>query len=301
MECPRKYFYKYMLGWKRKSGNIHLDFGSAIHLALEHFNNLRKNNGRGYRLTDQDIADAVRIFRMSYRENHPAYDDKYVKPKDYETGKDAIICYAEEYDFEDGKEELLYTETTGAVAVDENILMHYKCDIITKDDRGIFPRDYKTSQRMSDLWSMDFVLRIQMGTYIHAVRCTFPDQVDHVWGMEVRGIFLYKAMSSDRKYGNIDFKNVAVRKSSSDMEVWRQTVIAWTDALRNDMDDLEYCDAEQPTMVAFPMNPTSCTNYGGCPFHDFCSVWPNPLSRVEKPPMDFEVNFWDPRKQQDNY
>ncbi|GAF83855.1 unnamed protein product, partial [marine sediment metagenome] len=149
IECPRKHFYNYMLGWKRKSGNIHLDFGSAIHTAMEHFNHLRKKNGTGYRLTDRDVADAVLLFQHEYRENHPPDEDDYVKPKDCATGKYAIICYAEEFDLPDSKEKVLHAETSGAVSIDIDRLLYYKCDVILEDERGIFPRDYKTGQRKS--------------------------------------------------------------------------------------------------------------------------------------------------------
>lgn len=301
LECPRKYFYEYMLGWRRRSGNLHLNFGSAIHSAMEHFNHLRKQNGKGYRLTDQDIADAVIIFTHEYRENHPEDEDEWNKPKDLETGKLAIVAYAEEYDRKDSNEEVLFPETTGVVLIDVERVVHFKCDIIAEDDRGIFARDYKTAQRKSDLWAMDFELRIQIGTYIHAARCMFPDRVNDVWGLEVRGIFLYKAMNKDRKYGKVDFWDVPIRKDPSMMEVWRQSMVRWTDTLFKEMELLQECDAEEPVLRAFPMNTTSCTNYGGCPYHDFCTVWPNPLSRCQKVPMDYEVRFWDPRVQSENY
>ena len=35
--CPRKYFYKYVLGWSHEDANIHLVFGSAWHKAMEVF------------------------------------------------------------------------------------------------------------------------------------------------------------------------------------------------------------------------------------------------------------------------
>ena len=51
-------------------------------------------------------------------------------------------------------------------------------------------------------------------------------------------------------------------------------------------------------MTAFPMNPTSCTNYFGCAFHDFCMAWPNPLRRCGEPPIGFVEQHWDPTQEE---
>ena len=35
MDCPRQYFYRYVLGWSRQGSNIHLIFGEGWHRAME--------------------------------------------------------------------------------------------------------------------------------------------------------------------------------------------------------------------------------------------------------------------------
>lgn len=47
-------------------------------------------------------------------------------------------------------------------------------------------------------------------------------------------------------------------------------------------------------MMAFPMNDTSCTDFFGCPYHDYCMSWQNPLQRCGEPPLGFREEFWDP-------
>jgi hypothetical protein len=47
-------------------------------------------------------------------------------------------------------------------------------------------------------------------------------------------------------------------------------------------------------MMCFPMNPTNCTKYFGCKYHDYCMSWPNPLQRCEEVPYGMKIEYWDP-------
>ena len=296
MDCPRRYFYQYMLGWRKVGGGLHLNFGGALHASMEHFNLLRKKNGRGYRLTDEDIADAYFMFLEIYRKDHAPEDDNLNRPKDPDTARCALAAYAQEFDLEDSDEDILYTEKAGRVMVDAGRFLHFKMDLIKRDERGIAPRDYKTGSRNSEQWLNQWELKTQIGTYIHAAKCLFPNEP--VWGLEVRGIFLYKAVDQKRKYGNVDFIDVPIRKDRAMMEVWRSNVIRWMDAINTETFELSArCDLNDPVMNSFPLNTESCTKYSGCPYLDFCKVWPNPLSRCHEVPMDFEIRWWNPSQE----
>lgn len=292
MDCPRKYFYQYMLGWRRIGGGLHLDFGGALHGSFEHFNLIRKEMGRGHRLTDEEVSEGYFLFLEEFRKNHPPDEDLLNAPKNPDNAKLALKAYAQEYNVSDGEEEILHPETAGKVMVDRDRFLHFKMDLIKRDDRGISPRDYKTGQRAGDLWVAQFEMKTQMGAYIHAAKCLFPDEP--VWGIEIRGIFFYKGEDRKRKYGKIDFKDVSVRKDRGMMEVWRSNTIKWMDKIDIDTECLGLCDPDDPTLKSFPLDTESCTKYGVCPYHDFCTTWPNPLSRCHETPMGFEVQWWDP-------
>ena len=66
------------------------------------------------------------------------------------------------------------------------------------------------------------------------------------------------------------------------------------DELDREMDRLFRCKEEDTVLMAFPMNPKSCSAYRGCQFHDFCLSWSNPLQRCYEPPLGFKEEFWDP-------
>jgi hypothetical protein len=66
--------------------------------------------------------------------------------------------------------------------------------------------------------------------------------------------------------------------------------------LKFEMERLQACKSDDPVMMAFPIRPGRCTKYRGCPYHNFCMSWPNPLRKCEEPPLGFATRFWDPRE-----
>ena len=80
------------------------------------------------------------------------------------------------------------------------------------------------------------------------------------------------------------------------MEVWRQTALHYLNEIEKNMEILNDCEADEPTLRAFPMNTQSCTKYGLCPYHNFCTSWENPLSTCNEIPIGFKEERWDPTK-----
>lgn len=80
------------------------------------------------------------------------------------------------------------------------------------------------------------------------------------------------------------------------MNVSLWNILQWMDDLERDMDRLLHCSEGDKVMECFKMNPTSCTKYFGCAWHDYCMTWSNPLRHCFEPPLGFKQEFWDPRK-----
>jgi hypothetical protein len=81
------------------------------------------------------------------------------------------------------------------------------------------------------------------------------------------------------------------------MNAWLQNVNTWIDYLEGELMMLNSeLEAGFTVMTSFPMNTENCTKYSGCPYHDFCIAWPNPLEKVETPPFGFHIEYWDPRE-----
>ena len=281
MDCPRRYFWEYVLSWRSDAPNNHLVFGTAYHDAMEH---LLLN---GY--DDDSVIAAFDKFLVSYRKHFPATSDKLYSPKTPENCLAALGLYCERYQRDLTEFEALYTEIAGTVPINDDQKLHFRLDSICKDDQGrIFSLEHKTGSRMSRFWTDQWQMAVAVGTYTHVMNCLYDPAT--VWGVKINGTFFAK-----RK---IDFLRVPVRKTLSHMKAWLWNVSWWADQIRWQFDLLERCSDGDQVLMAFPQQPGSCTKYFGCPYHDFCLAWPNPLQHIDEIPQGYCVERWDPSERE---
>ena len=287
MECPRKFFYRYMLGWRPDWPNNHLIFGSAWHLAMEHL----LINGH----SNESVAEAQILCGEFYRKYFPPDTDELYEPKTLLNAFSSIEDYAKHYAPEEREYEVLYTELAGLVLVSPERTMVFKCDAILRDlvTGAICGRDHKTSQRRYNNWGEHWILSTQMLTYLHALYCLYPDS--ETLKMWVRCSFFYSIQKKTGLYRPTEFADHPIDKSLSQMETWLTNINTYIDQLDDDMRVLQQQTTDDYVMQAFPMRTTSCFNYGRqCEFFDFCNAWSNPITRCEQTPIGFNVEWWDP-------
>ena len=150
-------------------------------------------------------------------------------------------------------------------------------------------------------WELQWPLSNQNGAYTHVLNCLFhPDIVD---GVTFRGSFFKKAKKgwAQLKSGQsltvqppYDFLEFQAQRSKEQMQVWLWNTIAHLDRIHYEFDALADCKESDEVMTAFPLTPTSCTNWFGCKYLDYCNAWPNPLRRCYEPPLGFKEDHWDP-------
>ena len=287
LDCPRKFFFEHILGWRPARPAHDLIFGEAWHRAREH------QLLHGY----SDVAGAYAKFIAYYREHfEPDTDDMY-QPKDPVGAMLALNKFAHERADDTVVNKVLLTETSGTVPIDDKgHKLYYRMDSVMQTQDGrYFSWDHKSAKRFSRVWADKFHLSIQNGTYTHCLYCMFP--VDEVLGVEFCGTcFEYlKRGSAARPQGHhISFMRVPAYKTPGQMNTWLFTVVTLVEEIERDMDRLSHCSEHDEVLQAFRMNPESCTKYYGCAFHDYCQSWQNPLWRCEEPPLGFQVEFWDP-------
>lgn len=288
--CPRMFFYSHVLGWRTTTPKHDLYFGECWHKARE-FMLLH-----GY----DDVVGAYRAFIDPYRLEYPEETDELYTPKDPVCVGLAINGFSINYprDLRDNK--VLFTETSGTVPINfEGRKLHYRMDSIMQrnEDGKIFSWDHKSTKRFSQTWANYFLLSTQTGTYTHCLYCLYP--IEQVLGIEYCGTcfeFL-KRGSRNRDAGyHVSYQRVNAFKTPDQMNAWLWTVNSLVDEIERDFDRLSDCEEADAVLMAFRMNPESCSKYWGCIFHDFCLSWPNPLQRCFEPPPGFKVEFWDPRE-----
>ena len=285
--CPRKFFYEYVLGWRSETPNHDLIFGEAWHRAREH----QLLNGYN------DIQGAYEKFINYYREYFSPETDELYLPKVPATVLLALQKFAEErfMDLEDN--ELLYTEISGSVPIAEDKVIYYRMDSVlrSKITGKIFSWDHKSAKKFNKQWSEKFHLSTQNGTYTHCMYCMYP--IEEVAGLEFCGTAFQhlKRASQGRPAGyHVDFLRVPAFKTPDQMSTWIWNVNVVYDMIMDEFEYLSDCKEGDQVLESFPMNTTSCMNYFGCQYHDFCLSWQNPLQYANEPPLGFKQEFWDP-------
>jgi hypothetical protein len=292
-DCPRQFFYQYILGWRLDIPNHDTYFGESIHKSREY------SLLHGY----EDITGAYDAFLNYYRKEFSPESDELYKPKNPANAFNMITQFANErmLDLEENEVVELngqkMLEISGTVPIDEKRVLHYRMDSIMRrlSDGKIFSWDWKTTKRFSRQWREDFHLGIQNGTYTHCLYCMFP--IEEVLGIEFYGICFEQLTkgSKNRPAGYyVSFEQVPAFKTPEQMNVWLWNTIDILNNLEREMDRLYHCSEDDIVMMSFPMNPNSCTKYFGCAYHDFCLSWTNPLQRSYEIPIGFREEFWNP-------
>jgi len=292
--CPRKYFFRKIWGLRTTGSNKHLIFGSAIHSALEA---LSTNKGD---LRGEDLQTAVfATFLLEYRKAFSEEQDEHNKPKDPATAYDALGSYIAEYHRNDQRENTIAVEFGGSFPISDDREIFFRMDklFIDSDTEELTVRDYKTGSRKERVWALQWDNKLQPAIYMLAASHWFqPTRF-----FEIRGIFLYKSFSRDRQYGNIDFLDHIVTKTDSDLEATVFSLNYWMDCIEQDLEDLASCTPDDPFLKPFQMVGESCSKYGGCPFIDICTYYPNPLSMLTNGMLSgYDVEFWSPAHEAGN-
>jgi hypothetical protein len=282
------YFYEHILGWRLDTPKHDAYFGEAFHKAREH------QLTHGY----DDVYGAYNAFIEHYRKEFPEESDELYRPKDPQGALIALLKFSEERSSDLTLNEVIeldgvkMLEISGTVPVDHDRVLHYRMDSIMRrlEDGMIFSWDHKTTKRFSRKWREQFHLGLQNGTYTHCLYCIFP--IEQVLGIEFCGTE-FNYMKRNQEY-RISFERVPAFKTPEQMNSWLWTVNDILDNIERETHRLFSAKEEDSTLMAFPMNPCSCTKYFGCPYHDFCLAWQNPLQQCYEPPNGFIEDFWDP-------
>jgi hypothetical protein len=283
MRCPRKYFYRYILGWQSEYPNNHLVFGSAWHLSMEHL--LRE----GY--TTDTLYEASKLFVEHYRKYFDSSTDGLFEPKDPSNALKALANYTLRFQSDSRIYETLWTEIGGVVSISSDHVLYFKMDAILKDrdTKKILFMDHKTSQKKYYDWGEHWIMSTQMLTYTHVLNCLYPKE--EIEGGNIRCSFFYKAKDAE-------FDSALIQKSPNQMNSWLTRVNKWMNLLEKDKNCL--IDEDNPSrsaMHSFPMNDTSCFSFGQkCTYFDLCNSWSNPLQHADEPPIGIKVERWDPRE-----
>lgn len=285
MECPRKFFYSYLLAWRSEVPNNHLVFGSAWHKAMEHL------LLHGYNA--DTVLGAFAAFEKEYRKTftEPATDEMFW-PKNPDRAFEALIAYTREHQGDEVKFQPLYTEIAFSVSLDPERVMHGRMDSIVRlvETGKIASLEHKTASS-ANRWGEQWPLSMQGSLYTHALCCLYG--YDELHGIIFNGT-VFKKVKGTRGGEKFEFVRETVKRSKNGMQAWHANTLYWHQAVENEYELLSLTTDKHETMTAFPMNTTACSNYFGCQFKEFCLAWKNPLQRCAEPPLGLKIERWNP-------
>lgn len=245
-------------GHKKNIFGIHLDFGTAIHLGLEHFKR---------RKDPVNLETAQKIFEEKFRELHKANSEKYkdkereLNPEDFVFSGRRILVDFENYEFMKNAE-VIYNEHELILPLDreDGIKMNFKgyIDMVIRvvDDKGkvlLYIIDFKScSWGWTKEKKQDKELQHQLFLYKHFLCKKF-----NLDPKNVRVAFLLLKKKPSGKSIALDLLPVSAGPVSLQRTL---------DALHSDITDM----SERIVDNSFVKNRNSCVSKFGdkCPYYN---------------------------------
>jgi len=281
--CPRRFMFKYLMGWGSARPSVHTKWGEAVHLMLAHC--YRHGWDAQNRRTAIDLA--TELYRAVFTE----MDDVENAPKTAAQFEPIIEQYLKWYGAEE-KFTVLHTEVAFHMQLTDDISIAGRMDLVgQEEDESIFVLDWKTAGRMPNQKAINqWQLSNQMATYLYALRKKYPDhQVDRA---VISIIVPYK---SGKKPA---FLRIPVYLTDEQLELWRHETINMVKNLRKDYVSLAD-GSNQQFPEFFERRTIACYDFASlCPYFDQCCAWINPLSHLsEGIPHNMAKSYWDPTRE----
>lgn len=274
--CPRKYYYQMVARIEPRQRSVHLIFGGIYASCLEHFYKYRA-------LGDDHEAALFKTVRMALElswdkeEQKPVYfdDTKKTRPNLIRT----IIWYIEHFGKEQEDGLTTYHLADGKPAVELSFSIELSDDIVYCGhlDRVVemagdkYVMDQKTTGgAVSSYYFRQFDYSLQMTGYAFAGKA--------ILHTPIKGVIIDAAQIASN-YTQFE-RGITMRKADQ-IEDWYQTVLTTIGQV------WQYADADY-----YPMNYSSCGNYGGCPFIVLCTN--SKFVRENYIKSDFVHKTWDP-------
>ena len=274
-ECPRKYQYSMLEGWRSNADSVHLIFGLEYHSALELYDHLR---------TDVDHEEALHTTVAATMAH--TYD--WAPDHPYKTRENlvrSVIWYLEEFKDDPAQTVIL---ANGKPAVELSFRMeldwgptghlggqpYLLCghiDRLVTFAEGTYVLDRKTTGSTPGASYFDgFSPDNQMSLYSLASKI--------IYKTPVKGVIIDAAQI---QVGATKFARGFTYRSDAQLTEWLADTRYWlAQAVR-------YAEADY-----WPMNDKSCHNYGGCVYRKVCSKSPDIRHKFLE--SDFHKETWNP-------
>jgi hypothetical protein len=281
-ECPRKYYYTMIEGWRGGGSSVHLEFGGLYHSGLELYDH-QCADGKSH--TDAQRA----MVRWALESTWERPEEGPGNPVDWghnlKTRANlvrSLVWYTEHFRDDPAKTVIL---DNGKPAVElsfrfdagDGILLCGHLDRVVEWNGSKFVMDRKTTtSTISSYYFDNYTPDNQMSLYTLAGRVILDSPV--------RGVIIDAVQIA---VGFTRFERGMAYRTDDQLEEWL--------AATKDYIVEAQMRGDESTRVgesAFPMNDKACHNYGGCPFRSICGADPRVRSTFLE--SNFKRNPWNP-------
>jgi hypothetical protein len=269
-ECPRKYYYSIVLGYAPREESVHLTFGIRLHEAYEHYHRLRAQ-GLDYEVSVRETVRKSMIDTWGWKSDHVKNRFTLIR---------TIVWYLDQFK-DDVAQTVILPNGKPAVELSfrfelpdaDDFLYCGHQDRIAEFSGKLFVFDYKSTGRTlySDFFNQ-FTPSNQMTGYTLGAKITHYQPVE---GVMIDGAQIAVGFSR--------FARGTAYRTEEMLEEWL------TEAAHYVKLATHYAEQDH-----WPMNPTSCHKYSGCPFRPVCSR--SPRQRKTWLEADYVKRLWDPLK-----
>lgn len=315
--CTRYLQYKTLNQRIAAGEKSSLNFGSAIHLALEHRYRFWQNRP----VDDKYYEDVATIFTKFFDE-HPCPSDDF---RTLNWAMELVREYNKRYNIEEFS--LLADKATGEPLVElpfalpicqvnletldiqtwdgkkETLLPGYvgviysgKVDLAVIIDSQLYVLDHKTSEKIGDQFWNEYRMSSQPRGYAWAFQ--------KLTGLKVHGYVINCIRSKEKPQYVIKGKSYTREgKTTTPEQWWKDTYQRERFLIKHDQDEMGEWEENTKEQILqffwhykrgyFPMKTKWCASYGKCPYYDVCSLAASDRSVMLQSGL-YQDNTWSP-------
>src|SRR5262245_21441146 len=285
-ECPRKYQYHMIEGYRSRGESVHLEFGILYHGGLEYYEKMRFDG------MDHDEAVCFVVHDLlvkTWRDGKPWRAAKDLQPDDKASLKNrehlirTVVWYLDK--FKDDPAKTIMHPSTGMPMVelhfhfelDHGYDLRTPCSLCGYLDRVVsfqdqpFVMDRKsTTSTLGSYYFEQYDPDNQMSLYTVASQVAFHTPV--------KGVIIDATQVAS---GFSRFVRSFIFKTPDQLDEWMYDLGFWLN------------QAEAYAKAGYwPQNDKSCHKYGGCVFREICSKSPSVRNKFLE--SHFEQRPWNP-------
>lgn len=273
MTCPRKYFYRIVLGYTPKTTQPYFAFGSAYHKFRETLTLVMDSKLDGKSYTEEQALLLASAAAISYADKHLKTPIKGTSSFDFLTLdrlKLSLVTSFKHWKEERkrGQIKVLAPEQPFSIQLPDGTWIAGRYDEIVSWNGRLWVRDFKTSSKQGPWYERGLEPNDQFTRYAYAA--------SQLSGKHIQGVVVEVLFNS--KTQGPEIKTYTTGRTKSQIDNWLKEHLWWVKQIDSCRD-----------VDMWPMNPKSCAM---CEFHKVCKA-PSESGQMSVLKTDFKHSPWD--------